>query len=159
MATTCIRCGYERQAADQAPEGECPKCGVIYARAEQQQAAAARMQQQAQLVSVLRRQQARDVNQRSVGSLLSFRWLIVPTLVQISFAITVVGIAFAFVGAIMQGKGWIAAAALVSLVIARIFHEAVIIVFRIAEDISEMRTLMGEEAVNALRHRSSNTHQ
>lgn len=33
MATTCIKCGYERQATDTAPNYECPKCGVIYAKA------------------------------------------------------------------------------------------------------------------------------
>lgn len=34
MAKKCIKCGYERQQNDQAPEYECPQCGVIYAKAE-----------------------------------------------------------------------------------------------------------------------------
>jgi predicted RNA-binding Zn-ribbon protein involved in translation (DUF1610 family) len=34
MATTCVKCGYERQPSDTAPDYECPKCGVIYAKAE-----------------------------------------------------------------------------------------------------------------------------
>jgi predicted RNA-binding Zn-ribbon protein involved in translation (DUF1610 family) len=34
MSKSCIKCGYARQATDTAPEYECPKCGVIYAKAE-----------------------------------------------------------------------------------------------------------------------------
>lgn len=30
--TTCPKCGYVRQASDPAPDYECPKCGVIYAK-------------------------------------------------------------------------------------------------------------------------------
>lgn len=29
----CIKCGHVRQAGDPAPDSECPKCGVIYAKA------------------------------------------------------------------------------------------------------------------------------
>lgn len=32
--TTCPRCGYTRQPSDIAPEWQCPKCGVAYAKAE-----------------------------------------------------------------------------------------------------------------------------
>lgn len=32
METTCPKCRYTRTAADTAPSGECPKCGVIYAK-------------------------------------------------------------------------------------------------------------------------------
>jgi S1-C subfamily serine protease len=28
----CPKCGYERQAADNAPDGECPSCGIVYAK-------------------------------------------------------------------------------------------------------------------------------
>jgi len=34
MAKVCINCGYERQATDTAPEYECPKCQIVYAKAE-----------------------------------------------------------------------------------------------------------------------------
>ena len=34
MSKTCVKCGYVRQAGDAAPDYECPKCGVIYAKAE-----------------------------------------------------------------------------------------------------------------------------
>ena len=34
MSKTCVKCGYIRQATDRAPDYECPKCGVIYAKAE-----------------------------------------------------------------------------------------------------------------------------
>lgn len=34
MLKTCIKCGYVRQTTDPAPDYECPKCGVIYAKAE-----------------------------------------------------------------------------------------------------------------------------
>ncbi len=34
MSKTCVKCGYVRQASDTAPDYECPKCGVIYAKAE-----------------------------------------------------------------------------------------------------------------------------
>lgn len=30
--TTCPKCQYERQQTDTAPDYECPKCGVIYAK-------------------------------------------------------------------------------------------------------------------------------
>lgn len=34
MSKECVKCGYIRQATDTAPTYECPKCGVIYAKAE-----------------------------------------------------------------------------------------------------------------------------
>lgn len=34
MSKKCVKCGYVRQAIDIAPDYECPKCGVIYAKAE-----------------------------------------------------------------------------------------------------------------------------
>lgn len=34
MPITCPKCAYTRQLQDQAPEYECPKCGVIYAKAK-----------------------------------------------------------------------------------------------------------------------------
>jgi predicted RNA-binding Zn-ribbon protein involved in translation (DUF1610 family) len=41
MSKQCIKCGYVRQPSDTAPDHECPKCGVIYAKAEAMAAAAA----------------------------------------------------------------------------------------------------------------------
>ena len=32
MAKQCVKCGYVRQPTDTAPDYECPKCGVIYAK-------------------------------------------------------------------------------------------------------------------------------
>lgn len=34
MSKECVKCGYVRQISDRAPDYECPKCGVIYAKAE-----------------------------------------------------------------------------------------------------------------------------
>lgn len=34
MAKQCLKCGYERQASDRAPDYECPKCGAVYAKVE-----------------------------------------------------------------------------------------------------------------------------
>ena len=34
MGQKCLKCGYERQASDMAPDYECPKCGAIYAKVE-----------------------------------------------------------------------------------------------------------------------------
>ncbi len=34
MGKQCLKCGYERQANDLAPEYECPKCGAIYSKVE-----------------------------------------------------------------------------------------------------------------------------
>ena len=34
MSKTCVKCGYVRLPSDTAPDYECPKCGVIYAKAE-----------------------------------------------------------------------------------------------------------------------------
>lgn len=34
MSKECIKCGYVRQPTDTAPDYECPKCGVIYAKVE-----------------------------------------------------------------------------------------------------------------------------
>lgn len=34
MAITCPKCAYTRKPQDQAPEYECPNCGVIYAKAK-----------------------------------------------------------------------------------------------------------------------------
>jgi len=43
--TACVKCGYERQPEDAAPEGECPRCGVIYAKAVVRPAAPVRSYQ------------------------------------------------------------------------------------------------------------------
>lgn len=29
---TCLKCGYERKAGDNAPSYECPKCGIVYSK-------------------------------------------------------------------------------------------------------------------------------
>lgn len=34
MGKVCIKCGYERKPKELAPDYECPRCGVIYAKAE-----------------------------------------------------------------------------------------------------------------------------
>lgn len=34
VGKTCPKCGHKRTSADPGPEYECPKCGVIYAKAE-----------------------------------------------------------------------------------------------------------------------------
>ena len=34
MERKCLKCGYERQGADSAPDTECPQCGAIYAKVE-----------------------------------------------------------------------------------------------------------------------------
>jgi len=39
MNKKCLKCGYERQPSDVAPEYECPRCGVVYEKAEQRQRA------------------------------------------------------------------------------------------------------------------------
>lgn len=36
MDITCPKCQYVRQPQDQAPEGECPRCGIIYAKFDPQ---------------------------------------------------------------------------------------------------------------------------
>jgi hypothetical protein len=53
----CPKCGYERQAADTAPDYECPRCGIVYAKFKslqepaQPQQSAARALTQNKLVS------------------------------------------------------------------------------------------------------------
>ncbi|AQQ01253.1 hypothetical protein B0W48_16645 [Pseudoalteromonas aliena] len=34
MHPTCKNCNYQRQDSDLAPEYECPKCGIVYAKAD-----------------------------------------------------------------------------------------------------------------------------
>lgn len=34
MGKTCLKCKYERQPEDMAPDYECPKCGALYAKVE-----------------------------------------------------------------------------------------------------------------------------
>lgn len=40
MSKQCVKCGYLRQASDNAPDYECPKCGVVYSKVEASAAAA-----------------------------------------------------------------------------------------------------------------------
>jgi hypothetical protein len=40
MQKTCVKCGYMRRDSDVAPEYECPRCGVVYAKVEAAMAAA-----------------------------------------------------------------------------------------------------------------------
>jgi ribosomal protein S27AE len=42
MGNMCPKCGYERQLTDNAPDYECPKCGVIYKKAVEAQEAKAK---------------------------------------------------------------------------------------------------------------------
>jgi hypothetical protein len=32
MTTACPKCGYRRQPSDSAAEGECPRCGIVFAK-------------------------------------------------------------------------------------------------------------------------------
>ena len=34
MEKICIKCGYQRKPSDTAPEGECTRCGAVYAKVE-----------------------------------------------------------------------------------------------------------------------------
>ncbi len=47
---SCVKCGYVRKPADLAPDYECPRCGVVYAKAE----AARRAQERARDVEARR---------------------------------------------------------------------------------------------------------
>jgi uncharacterized membrane protein/predicted RNA-binding Zn-ribbon protein involved in translation (DUF1610 family) len=47
---SCVKCGYVRQPADSAPDYECPRCGVVYAKAE----AARRAQERARDIEARR---------------------------------------------------------------------------------------------------------
>ena len=38
MTVTCPKCGYVRHPNDPAPDYECPRCGVVYAKAKARQA-------------------------------------------------------------------------------------------------------------------------
>lgn len=150
MAKTCIRCGYERTESDGEPATECPSCGVIYERAETQQKAVAKSAQQARLAAALRsRRDRRDAH--GLGGFLSFRLMIIPALVQISFVVSVLGIGLGFVIAVMSGHGMIAVASVFTLLLTRIFHEAVMVVFRLAEDVSAIRDQLEDQAIDTLR--------
>lgn len=47
---SCVKCGYVRQPVDPAPDYECPRCGVVYAKAE----AAMRAQERARDIEARR---------------------------------------------------------------------------------------------------------
>ncbi len=49
--TTCTKCGYTRKPGDTAPDYECPKCGVVYAKAAGSKPKAGAVKKQSKHVS------------------------------------------------------------------------------------------------------------
>lgn len=152
MARVCGKCGYERQPTDHTPETECPRCGVIYSRIDAQNRSA-QQAQQIRLAGMLRRKQAFEVDRTTAG-IFTFGWMLTPLLVQVSFAIALLLGIWAFVSAVIAGEGKLAAGAILALVAARIALESVMVMFRIADDLGEVRQLLTEQSVDTLRDRA-----
>lgn len=142
MAKICPRCGYERKDTDQAPITDCPQCGVIYDRFESQRATG----QALAADRIKRMQRDADDGARGVMAFVGFRWLLTPVLVRVSFAISVVILGLAFVGAVLSRSPTLALLMFGGIVASRIVHECIIVVFRVAEDISDIRQLTFEQA-------------
>ena len=149
MGKLCVRCGYERLPEDHAPETECPKCGVIYTRAEASQIAS-RQVQQVRLARAVRRQREYE-NNRSFGGFFSFGWMLTPWLVRAGFVIYVILAIWASAAAMTGPKPQLVVAYMGSILVVRIALEAAIVVFRLADDVSEVRALLTEQAAEGLR--------
>lgn len=152
MARLCGKCGYERQPTDHTPETECPRCGVIYARIDAKNRSA-QQAQQVRLAGMIRRKQAFETD-RTFAGLFTFGWMLTPVLVQGSFFVALLLCVWVFVTQLMDGNAKLAIGALVVLVTTRIALESVMVMFRIADDLGEVRQLLTEQSVDTLRDRA-----
>ncbi|PJK00815.1 hypothetical protein CO641_02265 [Lysobacteraceae bacterium NML91-0213] len=146
MGKICVRCGYERQDTDTAPAGECPRCGVIYARVEGVAGPDAATVRSAR--AALRYRQAGEIDG---AGFTAFRTMYTPFLVHVAFLLAVVGSVAGAILAIMQEAYLLAVGCLVWLVAARLALEGIAIVFRIANDLSAVRKLLAEQALHSAR--------
>jgi predicted RNA-binding Zn-ribbon protein involved in translation (DUF1610 family) len=145
----CIKCGYERQESDQAPDYECPKCGVIYQRA--QVAATAARQAQQQLRELRARRRHREFEEeRTVAGLFTFGWMVTPLLCQVGFVVYLALAVWALVMAVVDSNLTMAAGAVLSVFVVRLLLEGVMVIFRLHNDVAEVRSLLSEQAIAAM---------
>lgn len=70
MIRQCPKCGFEKPDASYAVNEECPKCGVIYAKAAEVSA------RQRQVASVRSRVEATETHQTSASPLERLAWIV-----------------------------------------------------------------------------------
>ncbi len=154
MGKVCIRCGYERKDTDTAPLGECPACGVIYARVEDEQRASTQASQARILRSSMRRQQKDTAGS---AAFLMFNWMLSPWLVRGSFILLLIASGVAIVSGALRGNAMVVAGAFFILLFSRMVLESIIVLFRIAEDLGAIREQLADDAVETARWRDSET--
>lgn len=144
MGKVCVRCGYERKETDQAPEGECPSCGVIYARAEASPPSA---QARAMSGELRASRLHRDHQEKDRGGFFAFGVMITPMLARVIFilgtVLLLVGVVFGFV----RGNAGVVIGGLASILLLRLTLEGVMVIFRLAEDVAKIRALLADEAI------------
>ena len=144
MGKLCLRCSYERTDSDTAPEGECPRCGAIYARVEEgRQAAAAAAQARAAIALRNRRPTA----EHGAAAFLTFGKMITPMLVTIVFIITVIANGVGMVYGVLAREPALIGGCLVVILVTRILLELVMVIFRISDDLAGVRELLADQAV------------
>lgn len=151
MGKVCIRCGYERKEVESTPASECPSCGVIYERAEAQRVTS--QQSQIRLAGMLKRKQSFEAD-RSIAGFFTFGWMITPRLIQGVFLLALLILLIGFVNALTSGSFAVAVGALAGIVVMRLVLEAFMVIFRLAEDVREVRALLTDQAVEDLRQRT-----
>lgn len=152
MGKICVRCGYERQEGDQAPDTECPRCGVIYAKAEG--AAENQAHHGSQMRIVRANAHQRRAKREGGHKFTAFRTMYTPMLVRVAFLFCVVfGIAGAIL-AVMQEQFLVAVLSVVSIVAARLALEGIAVVFKLADDVAAVRELLVEQELAEARRDS-----
>lgn len=151
MGKLCIKCGHERQDADQGPATECPKCGVIYQRAEAN-ALAARQAQQLRVLRAKRRHRDHEED-RSLAGVFTFGWMLTPLLCQAGFVVYLMLAVWTLVAAVSAGNVTLAAAAVLSVFVVRVILEGVMVMFRLWGDVAEVRSLLTEQALDSMQNR------
>lgn len=150
MGKLCIKCGYERQDGDQAPDYECPKCGVIYQRAQVAATAARQAQQQLRVMRAKRRHREYEED-RSAAGFFTFGWMVTPLLCQAGFVLHLLLAIWGVVMAVGDGNEVAAAGWVLSVFAVRLVLEGVMVLFRLWSDVAEVRSLLSEQAIAAAR--------
>lgn len=142
----CPKCDYERKPEDQAPDYECPSCGVNYVKFTMAQAGvltksnggAARL---AAPVTATRK----AAGHNEWADVLMFRKMISPALIRMLFWLFLAGACVAILYGLFHGKvAESLSAVFVAPFLIRLLAEMLILPFRIHEVLEEINEKLGK---------------
>ncbi|GAB6043593.1 DUF4282 domain-containing protein [Endothiovibrio diazotrophicus] len=154
MEKTCPKCGYTRKPTDEAPDWQCPQCGVAYEKAALSQGeeirARLKAREQAEAAAAVREQQREKEKSKPPKkgyweSVLEFRVMASPGLLRVVFVLGLVAIVIGAIGEMMKDPGRGFAGLFIGPIVWRVMIELLILPFRIHEALEEIRGSLASE--------------